>query len=201
MNHLNGNILCVIDSETTGLDPLTHSIWQFSCIPLNFHLDPHPDIGPFDVEIQPQSEIFDPKAISENRFKHVCRNGIPSEVAANLFHEWFGRLPLGHKKRINVLAHNWPFDREFIKTWLGDASFEFYFDARYRDTLALAAALNDSCDFKANRVPFYRLTLRAIATTLGIEWDDRCAHNSLYDARKTVEVYKQLIKTTEFIHE
>ena len=201
MIHLNGNILCVIDCETTGLDPLMHSIWQFTCLPLDFRLDPHSEIGVFDVQLQPTTEHYDSKALSRSKFAEAMTQGLAAEVGANLFHEWFERLPLGFKKRIMVLAHNWPFDREFIRNWLGDASFDYYFDPRYRDTMALAAALNDVCDVHANRVPFNKHTLRGIANILEVEWDDLSAHNSLYDANKTAQVYKKLVHTAEFIWE
>lgn len=201
MMHLNGNLLCTIDCETTGLDYYKHNIWQFTCLPLDYRLDQHKEIGPFDIKLRPETGVFDTRALSKKSFDDALIHGIPQEVGANLFHEWFERLPLGHKKRICVLGHNWPFDREFIRHWLGPDSFEYYFDPRYRDTMALGAAINDGCDFSADRVPFPALKLSSMCYRLGLEWDTKCAHNSLYDAVKTAKLYKKLITTMEFIHE
>jgi len=199
MIHLNGNLLCVIDSETTGLDPFNHCMWQFTCLPLDFRLDVHKEIGVFDIKLQPTSTLYDPKAVGYGRFSDAMMYGLPSEIGCNLFHEWFERLPLGFKKRICVLAHNWPFDREFVKAWLGPESFEYYFDPRYRDTMALAAGVCDACDRHGDQVPFTSLALRRVAKELQIEWDDRLAHNSLYDAHQTALVYKELLKRIGFI--
>ena len=199
MIHLNGNILCVFDTETTGLDPMVHSIWQFACIPLDFRLNPHKDISPFEITLSPANQVFDRKAIPAKRFEFVKETGVPQEVGVELFYEWFQRLPLGFKKRICPLAHNWPFDREFIRAWLGDANFDFCFDARYRDTMALAAAVCDSCDFHAEEIPFESYTLRQVATKLGIMWDDRLAHDAYYDCTKAIEVYKALVKRIKYI--
>jgi len=199
MIHLNGNLLCVIDCETTGLNPMQHYIWQFTCLPLDFRLDPHKDVGPFDILLCPPPDDYDTNAISKKDFVRAKLHGLPYETGANLFHEWFERLPLGFKKRICVLAHNWPFDREFTKMWLGNESFEYYFDPRYRDTMVLASAINDSCDFRGDQAPFPWLRLRQIANELEIEWDDRLAHNSFYDTRKTIEIYKKLLQRMQVI--
>ena len=199
MIHDNGNLLCVIDTETTGLNPMYHSIWQFACVPLDFRLDPHPTIGPIELILQPVHKTFDRKAISQTNFDRAMTTGMDSCVAGELFNEWFERLPIGHMKRISVLGQNWPFDREFVKAWLGHENFHYYFDGRFRDTMALAMAISDSQDFNAEKRTFYRLNLRTLANQLGIHWDTMSAHNALYDAYKTAEVYKKMVNILEFI--
>jgi len=200
MIHLNGNIMCAIDCETTGTDPTIHCIWQFSCLPLGFDLYPHKSIPPFNITLQPWNKNRDPRAVNEKKYIHATNYGLEQERAANLFDEWFNRLNLGLKKRIIPLAHNWPFDREFIKFWLTDVGFNYYFDPRYRDTMSLAATLCDICDANADRVPFEAITLHAIATKMGIEWESGMAHDSTYDAYKTIQIYRRLIHCAQFIY-
>lgn len=200
MIHLNGNILCAIDCETTGLDSYKHDIWQFCCMPLDFNLKSIDT--PFEILLKPRNvENRDSNAISKKNFNRALLNGMDYEVAASLFIEWVERLNLGFKKRLTPLAHNWPFDRSFIIEWLGQETFDFYMDGRYRDTMVAAAFINDVCDHNADRVPMPKVNLRAVCKTLGVEWDDGSAHDAVYDSCKTAEAYRKLIKNTSFIAE
>lgn len=199
MIHLNGNILCVFDCETTGLDPLNHDMWQICCMPLDFNL--RSTATPFEVMLKPRNMNRDSGAISKANFNKAVLTGMEYEIAASLFVEWVERMELGFRKRIMPLAHNWPFDRSFIIEWLGPETFNHYIDARYRDTMVAAAFINDVCDHSAERVPMTKLTLRAVATSLKIDWDDGSAHDAVYDCYKTVEVYRALIRNTSYIAE
>jgi len=200
MIHLNGNKLCVFDVETTGLDPYKHDIWQFCCLALDFSLKVDKEFIPFDLGLKPRNvENRDPSAISKKRFNHAIVSGMDYDIGASLFVEWCDRLGLGFKKRIMPLAHNWPFDREFIIEWLGRETFDYYIDPRYRDTIVAGAFVNDVCDHNAERVPLTALNLRAVARCLNVEWDDHSAHNAVYDCLKTAEVYRKLILDSTFI--
>ena len=46
MIHLNGNILCAVDVETTGLEVGFHEIWQIAVLPLDSNIKPNKDILP-----------------------------------------------------------------------------------------------------------------------------------------------------------
>jgi len=202
MIHLNGNKLCVFDVETTGLDPYKHDIWQFCCLPLDFGLKLDKKFTPCELMLSPRNiENRAPGAISKANFNKAVLSGLNYEVSANVFVEWCERLGLGFKKRIMPLAHNWPFDREFIIEWLGRETFEFYIDPRFRDTMTAGAFINDVCDHKAERVPLTALNLRAIANCLGVSWDDYQAHDAVYDCIKTAEVYRKLILNANYIAE
>jgi DNA polymerase III epsilon subunit-like protein len=200
MIHLNGNILCVFDCETTGTDPYKHDIWQICCMPLDFKLK---STGtPFEVLLKPRNvENRDPSAITKKNFNRALLTGMDYEIASSLFIEWVERLNLGFKKRIVPLAHNWPFDRGFIIEWLGQETVDFYMDSRYRDTMVISSFIADVCDHNAERVPFPKVNLRAVCRNLGVEWDDGSAHDAVYDAFKTAEVYRKLIKNSSYIAE
>ena len=106
-----------LSCEITGSDPLSDSIWQFTCLPLDFRLDTHKTKGVFDLTLQPHSDACDPKFIGRIDFSNSIVNGLPQEVGSNLFHEWFERLNLSFKKRIVPLTHNWPLYRQFVDAW------------------------------------------------------------------------------------
>ena len=200
MIHLNGNILCVFDCETTGIDPLNYDIWQICCLPLDFSLQPTGT--PFEVLLKPRNvNNRDSNAITKKNFNRALLYGMDYEIASTLFVEWVERLNLGFKKRIIPLAHNWPFDRSFIIEWLGQETVDFYFDPRYRDTMVAAAFITDVCDHHAERVAFPKINLRAVCRNLQIEWDDGAAHDAVYDAFKTAEAYRKLIKNSSYLAE
>ena len=54
MKHLNGNLLGVIDTETTGFKPGYHDVIEVCCIILDNQLKPAQGITPFLMELQPR---------------------------------------------------------------------------------------------------------------------------------------------------
>lgn len=195
MIHLNGNILCVIDVETTGLDPDKHEIVEVCFLPLDSNLEPCQDIVPFDIKIKPENlEAIDWDAfkITKLNFFDLCERGLDKYKAADLFEDWLQQLNLPERKRISPLAHNWPFDASFIREWLGPTSFGIHIDGRYRDTMVTALQLNDYADNKNEPVPFPKVNLTYLASQLKIEHTR--AHSALGDCVVTAQVYKEMVK-------
>lgn len=194
MIHLNGNLLCAIDVETTGVDPQKHEITEICVLPLDAKLGIRKDIVPFNIFIKPEKVEnieWDALRVSQTDFMKLCQNGMEKYQAADLFDEWYDKLKLPERKRISPLAHNWPFDREFIKEWLGTASYELHIDGRFRDSMATALAINDEYDAKNEPIPFPKVNLSYIASTLKIDFDK--IHNALDDCVLTAKVYSDLI--------
>lgn len=194
MIHLNGNLLCTIDTETTGLDPDQHEIFEICILPLDYKLEVSRDIIPFNIKIRPEKEDnieWGAMQATQQDFMQLCQTGLDKWVAADLFERWFEKLGLAERKRIMPLAHNWIFDKVFIQKWLGNAAFDLHFDGRYRDTMSLALSINDEYDAKNERVPFPKLNLSYIATQLKLDFDK--VHNALDDCILTTQVYKELV--------
>lgn len=198
MMHLNGNILCAVDCETTGFIPGHHDIASICIMPLNEQIQPHPDILPFALTLVPKrKENADPVALRKNGMKlsDLILNGIDPWRAVDLFEEWFENLKLPIGKKIAPLAHNWPFDREWIIDWMGRLSFENYFHHRYRDPLAVGSFENDRADFHNEPYPYAKLELRYLATALKVDVPGRL-HEAMMDCLAAAEVYRKMIFRT-----
>ena len=199
MEHWNGNQVCVIDTETSGLDSYWHEILQIALVPLDSNFEPRKDILPFYIEMKPENpERIDPEAMAVNKMKlcTIMERGFDQEKAKDLLLTWKDKLELPytkggqHQKRIIPLGQNYAFDQAFIKQWLGVDMYNECFDGRYMDTMVAATYLNDRAAMHSERVPFPKLNLKAMAARLKIEHGR--AHDALQDCVTTAKVYKAL---------
>ncbi len=199
--HLNGDILCVVDVETSGDIPGFHDLLQICILPLDYKLDPWKDFSPFYMDIQPKRpENFDlayPDLEIPNAHKlkrktvAAANNGMEPFRAADMFDEWFAKFNLAWNKRIVPLAQNWPHDRGFVADWLGWLNFQSRFSAEYRDTMVTGLYLNDRANFKKEQHPFPFVNLRALSRKYEIV--NPGAHDALSDCITTAQVYKQMM--------
>lgn len=191
---LNGNVLCAIDVETTGLTPNYHEIVQLAAVPLTPNLDPIPDISPFNMYARPwHPERASPEAMAVNRLtiEELMLKPNLSQVA-DCWDEWFRALDLPVGKRLVVLAQNAAFDTSMIRAWLGEPSFNRYFERRSRDPMIAAAYLNDKASWQARPLPFGNVGLASLANKFGI--DNSGHHDALNDCLVTAKVYRELLR-------
>jgi len=192
--HLTGEIFCAVDVETTGLDPDQHSIIEICILPLNADYSINKSILPFNTQMQPiEGKIIDPEAMRVNRLNlaDIKLNYLDAWKTLDLLVEWFEKLNLGMNKGIVPIAHNWPFDRAFFISWMGDLTYRTIFSRLYRDTMALAGSICDKCDLHNQPLPFNKLNLKALAKHFNIENPD--PHRAMGDAYTTAKVYRQLL--------
>jgi len=200
MQHWNGNQLCAIDTETTGLDANWHEMIQIAILPLDSTIKPRQDVLPFYIEVAPEHpERANPKALRVNRksLAEVTERGHDREKAKDLLEEWIKTLGLpttkyGNPKKIIPLGQNYAFDMSFLKTWLGIELYNDLFDYHYVDTMITAHFLNDRAAAHAERVPFSKTNLQWLARTLGVRRDR--AHDALQDCLSTADVYRLMIQ-------
>jgi DNA polymerase III epsilon subunit-like protein len=198
MVHMNGNMLCAIDCETTGNVPGEHDIFQVCVLPLTAAIEPWKEFPPFDMVMKlKRPENIDPKIYKGSAKERICKaqiSGIDPWRAADLFDEWVGRLKLPFGKQIIPLAHNWPRDREFYLDWLGRETFNQLFSSLYRDTMTAAAFMNDKADMHTEfPVPFSKYDLNWVCKVFNVRREMK--HDALCDAIATAEVYKLQLKS------
>lgn len=195
LDNLNSNRLCSIDVETTGFVAGFHDVVQVAIIPLNFDLDPDPQMFPFLLDIIPKRpDNIDETAMRINRMKlcDIMVRGVDPYRAQDLFLEWFERLRLGYRKRIAPLGCNYAFDKTFLIDWLGPQTYELCFDHNVRDVSITATYRNDRAGWAGNDFPYPHVNLGGLCNTMRIERTR--AHDATDDATVTALVYKRLIQ-------
>lgn len=191
--HLNGNILCAVDVETTGFIPGHHDIWQIGILPLDSEIRPAP-VLPFYIDLKiKRPENIDPKAIKLNRKDFYQRQlrALDPWTAAEMFDEWVQKMDLPIYKGLCPLASNWPFDRGFIIDWLGHETFQQLFSPWYRDTMVFALGQNDIADRKGDRIEYPKVSLAFLCGRLNVK--NAKPHDALQDCIATAEVYRRML--------
>ena len=198
MQHLNGMQICVIDTETTGLDPYWHEMIELCLLPLDANLEVRKDVMPFCVTMKLDfPERIDKAAIKCNNkdLHYVQMHGFDKEKVKDLLRNWIQKLGLGlttggKQCKIRPLGQNFAFDRGFISQWLGISEYEDIFDYHYLDTMITANYLNDRAAFHGAKVPHVFVGLQKLAHHYGIDTDR--AHTALGDCVTTARVYKKM---------
>lgn len=199
MQHLNGDVVCVIDTETTGLDPLIHEMVQICILPLDHQLKPVKSVMPFYIEVKPEHpERAQKEALAVNKLDlaTIVNRGHDRMKAIDMLVDWIDKLGLpytkyGNRKKIMPLGQNYQFDKGFIQAWLGCEQYNELFHYHYRDTMITAQYLNDRAAFRVEPIPFPKSSLGSLASKLGVQIDN--AHDALQDCLATAEVYRKLM--------
>lgn len=195
MPHLNGNILCAVDFETTGDVPGYHEPIQIAIVPLDENFEPIDGMIPFNRRIKPEFPgRADPMAMKSNGvdLDLLCATAMPSEKIEVLLVEWFNALDLPHNRRIMPLAHNWPFEKSFLYSWLGVRLTSEMFNAQARDGMSYAAGLKDKAFHRGEKVPFDSVSLPALCEFFKIENPN--SHDALSDCLAEAKVYRKLLE-------
>lgn len=198
--HLNNNLICTIDCETTGLVAGYHDLIQIAIIPLG------PDLLPsqlfpnyFHLKIQPKYENYDAEALKiTNKLVIDAKiNGIDPAASEERFAEWFASLNLPAGKKIVPLGCNYAFDRGFIQDWLGGPqNYEYYFRSDVRDVQLVAAFINDMADWRSDAIPFPKVKLTYLCHCLGVEHTH--THDAVFDALAAAECYRRLLRAGDY---
>jgi len=204
--HLNGDIVCAIDTETTGLDCDYHEMIQVAIVPLGVNFEVDESIDPFYATIKPEYPgRWDDGAARVNGLREVSANhGLDKYLVLDQFIDWFHELPLAetksppYHKRIVPLVKNWAFDRGFLRKWfsvLDDEdgyAFDKYINSRVaRDLQPVVHYLNDLAYGNVMELPFNKASLGYVCKRLDINADG--AHDALTDAIMTAKAYSRLI--------
>jgi len=163
----------VLDTETTGLDPLSgHRIVEIGCVELFNHL---PTGEVWHCYLNPErdmpAEAFRVHGLSA---EFLSTHPTFAEKVAD-FLEFLADTPL--------VIHNAEFDMRFINAELARLGFPPLPAARATDTVAMAR----------KRFPGAQANLDALCRRFEIDNTHRTRHGALLDAELLAEVYLQLI--------
>lgn len=194
--NLNGNVLCSIDFETTGLVAGYHDAIEVAIVPVDCDLQPSKKVPPFVYLLRPKDRHPDSWTEEAARVHKISREkliieGVEPFKAADAFVDWVQRLGLGPNKKIAPLAYNWPFDRGFLHDWLCPQTFEMWIWHRYRDAMPLVLALNDKAEMDMRDCPFPQTGLQDVRARLQLP--QNTAHRALGDALTHIDVYRELM--------
>jgi DNA polymerase III epsilon subunit-like protein len=193
--HLNGDLFCAIDTETTGLDPYENSVIELCILPLKSDYTINKSILPFNMLMKPipgKKIEMDAMTVNKLDITKILTTCLDAYKVADLLVEWFEKLGLPTYKRIVPIAQNWPFDSGFLISWLGRKTYDLLFARHFRDTMSMACSLNDMADMRGEKIPFPKVSLGALSKRFGIVNPD--PHRALGDCVTTAAVYKQLLK-------
>jgi DNA polymerase III epsilon subunit-like protein len=193
--HLNGNILCAVDLETTGRMPGYHEIIQIAVQPLDSKMEPMSGVRPFYTTIAPEyMERAEGAATAVHGLDlpTLKLTSLDQWKVADLFDEWFQSLELPFRKSIVPLAHNWAFEAGFLKSWLGIECMGSMFHPHPRDSMLLAIAINDRSMMRGDPAVYPSVSLTAMCKQLGITTIK--AHDALSDALAESKLYQMLMR-------
>ena len=200
MQHWNGNQLCMIDCETTSLDITRGEIIQLAILPLDSNIEPRQDVEPFCIYMQPRyPDRVEEEALKVNgiTMEELFSKGFDQDVAIDLLESWIVKLDLPHNKygrpkKIIPAGQNYVgFDKFFLMRWLGQSHYDELFDYHVPDTMCTACYLNDRAAMRGDTVPFSKVNLTYLASTLKIPHER--AHDALQDAFVAAQVYKRML--------
>jgi len=200
--HANGDMLAIVDTETTGLRAGYNDVIQLAVLPVNGDLKPM-GVEPFNLIMQPaHPKNISKKAMQVNGIKkEQILNAPTSEDAFFIFEKWFEKNVTGKGyKKIIPIGQNIQFDQGFIKEWMGwderkrpdyNWSEDFFEWRKSRDTKYIAEYMNDLAYFNNQQFPFPRTSLSYLATRFGLNTDG--AHDAMFDCEMTGKVYRSLL--------
>lgn len=184
--------LFVIDTETGGIDPQTHSILSFAGV---VWADGKVQ-AEFDVQIAEPLFSVTAQAMQINRINladHAATAVAPAVAAKRLetFLRKHFREELKSGAKVALAGHNVGFDIGFLKRLcrLGEVSFEQMFSHRSLDTSSVLRFMA-----LAGRADLGGAGLEEALQRFGIDVPEPLRHTALGDARATAALLSELIK-------
>ncbi len=185
--------LLVLDTESGGLDPLTHSLLSIGCVVWEDN-----KLGP-EIEILVREDPFvvTAKALEVNRIdlvehaaKAVSPTGAQSKLASFVLTHFEAEIRYGTK--VPIVAHNPEHDVGFIRRLFRIAEtrtpYDTYFSHRKLDTASVLRYLS-----LTGKVPDTAVSSDGWIQHFGIKVPKSRRHTALGDARATAQLLTKLV--------
>lgn len=163
----------VLDTETTGLDPVAgHRIVEIGAVELQHHL---PTGREYHVYLDPQREMPEDAYAIHGLSSDFLAGKEKFADIADAFLDFIGDAPL--------VIHNAAFDLKFVNAELAQAGRDPIDDARAIDTVLIAR----------QKFPGARASLDALCQRFEIDLAMRDKHGALIDSHLLAAVYLELV--------
>lgn len=193
MVHLNSNLLCAVDIETTGPRPGYHDIWQICVLPLDHDMMPYKGLLPFYTDLKPEHpDRAEKKYITQDQLAKAVLRGIAPDRVADMLQSWFEKIGLAPDKRLHPLSCDWPSHYAFLLHWLGFYQTEMIFHKWFRDLTATACYSNDSAFHAVEQLPYPKCHFRYICSCLKVLNDS--PDDAMSDCIAMAECHRRMLK-------
>lgn len=193
--HFNGCLPCGMDVLTTGSNIDVNDLVHVVILPLSPDYTLNQDLPFFDISIKPehpQLKNHPSVRLGLTKFGRYTSSGLDSQMAIDVFEQWYDSLGLPEGKTIVPVAHNYLPDRLFLEKWLGRLNYNYRFSPFHRDTLHALTYVDDVSDISAKHIPFPKMGLNSLCRRLGVA-HDRFA-GPIENARCHAEAYRQILR-------
>ena len=188
-------MLLGLDTETTGLDPSKHEVWQLSLVA--FCEKTRRILSELYLHIKPdRPELFERKAMETTGLKISDFDNpvfISKQEAAKIIYEWTQSFPPGHRAdKIPLVGVNLAFDEDMLKAMFAETSYKYPLSYRKLDMgpIAYFVSMLESGEVDKNCG-----SLGDMASRFQVKFD---AHNARADVYASIAVlfhFHDLIKS------
>lgn len=190
---LKGNVLCAIDTESTGPDSNYHEPIQIAIVPLDYNIEPAHD--PFVQYIRPKyPERADKTTMKVHGIdlNDLMENAPPLDDVLRMLLDWSAGVPRGVGRSLIPLAHNYYHDYKVLTRMMGDEFYHSVFHPHPRDTMAMGALLNDIYAWRGESFLFNSLGLKEMSLKFNLINDN--AHEAYSDCLHVAKLYQALLQ-------
>ncbi len=187
-----GFLPVVIDLETGGFDPSTHAILEIAIVQVYFSEDRLVTGERWQQRVEPyEGSVLDPAALKVTGIDPFDpdRDAIDEDQAIKqMFRQVRDAVKREQCQRAIMVAHNASFDQQFLNLGVARNAIKRnpFHPFSFIDTASLAA------------VAYGHTVLSEACARAGIAFDSDQAHNALYDADRTAELFCSVVNDWNF---
>ncbi len=189
-------MICVIDTETGGLQARYHEAISICILPLKDDFSINTEIPPFKTDIRPTfPDRLQTQALKVNgrTVEELAQAPVRADTLRAFF-EW--RKAHLQENKIAPLAQNWSFDKGFVEAWLDWDNnhpniISSFFNYQARDLQRVALWFCDRAKLKGQSMPFGGVSLAKLAPALQVV--NPAPHTAYGDCVTTALCYQKLV--------